>query len=237
MLEKSRNKSLLDFFEMEWKDWAESVPFLRDQGREARGVTPTGKEVSISKVSANYTYPNVFGLRRHKLGIMKQIVEAVPRNVKFVRLNDIERSPEMFIQGLVREFDLTVRDGYEPQPPSKVAHTTGKNRRGFPFRVRVRHSRAIFPSCWHKHSHARRPAAASRPSEQVCLTPAEWDAAQNSIDWKIESEFGFGPFECRMCHGYETSKSLYNRVKGMKKVKELVDVKQEVTKRRKRRGG
>ena len=137
MLEKSRNKSLLDFFEMEWKDWAESVPFLRDQGREARLVTPTGKEVSISKVSANYTYPNVFGLRRHKLGIMKQIVEAVPRNVKFVRLNDIERSPEMFIQGLVREFDLTVRDGYEPQPPSKVAHTTGKNRRGFSFRVRV----------------------------------------------------------------------------------------------------
>ena len=131
---RAKTKSLVDFFEMEWNDWAESVPFLRDQGREAKGVTPTGKEVSISKVSANYTYQNVFGLRRHKFGIMKQILEAVPRNVKFVHLKELERSPEMFIQGLVREFDLTVRDGYEPQPPSKVAHTTGKKLPWFAFR-------------------------------------------------------------------------------------------------------
>jgi len=131
---RAKTKSLLDFFDMEWNDWAESVPFLRDQGREAKGVTPTGKEVSISKVSANYTYQNVFGLRRHKFGIMKQILEAVPRNVKFVHLKELERSPEMFIQGLVREFDLTVRDGYEPQPPSKVAHTTGKKLPWFAFR-------------------------------------------------------------------------------------------------------
>jgi hypothetical protein len=41
-----------------------------------------------------------------------------------------------------------------------------------------------------------------------------------------------------MCHGYERSKSLYNRVKEGKKVKDLVDVKQEVQKkRRKRRNG
>jgi hypothetical protein len=136
----SRKKSLLDFFEMEWKDWAESVPFLRFQGREARGVKSTGKEVSISKVSANYTYPNIFGLRRHKFGMMKQIVEAVPRNVRFVHLKELERSPEMFIQGLVREFGLTVRDGYEPQPPSKVAHTTGKSR-----------CVVCFRSCRHSH--------------------------------------------------------------------------------------
>lgn len=130
---RAKTKSLLDFFEMEWNDWAESVPFLRDQRREAKGVTPIGKEVSISKVSANYTYQNVFELRRHKFGIMKQILEEVPRNVKFVHLKELERSPEMFIQGLVREFDLTVRDGYEPQPPSKVAHTTGKKSPWFAF--------------------------------------------------------------------------------------------------------
>jgi hypothetical protein len=80
------------------------------------------------------------------------------------------------------------------------------------------------------------PPAPSHPTEQVCLTPAEWDAAQNSIDWKVESEFGFGPFECRMCHGYERSRNLYNRVMEGKKVKELIDVKQEVQTRRKRRG-
>ncbi|KAL3816255.1 hypothetical protein ACHAXA_000194 [Cyclostephanos tholiformis] len=171
--------SLQDFFEIEWSDWAESVPFLRDQGSHG---APIGKVVSISKVSANYTYPNVFRLRKRKLEIMKQIVEAVPRNVKFVHLNELERSPEMFIQGLVGEFNLTVRDGYEPQSPSKVVHTT------------------------------------------VCLTPEEWDSAQNNIDWKIEAEFGFSPFECRMCHGYEKSISFYNRWKEGKKVKGLVDV-------------
>lgn len=114
---------LLNFFtKMEWNDWAESVPFLRDANGESKG----GEEVAISKVSANYTYSNVFGLRRHKLAIMKQIMETVPRNVKFVHLKELERSPEIFIQGVVREFNLTVKEGYKPQPPSKVSHPTGK---------------------------------------------------------------------------------------------------------------
>jgi hypothetical protein len=30
--------------------------------------------------------------------IMKQIIDAVPRNVKVVRLHELERSPEIFIQ-------------------------------------------------------------------------------------------------------------------------------------------
>merc|ERR1712194_556228 len=67
---------------------------------------------------------NVFGLRRHKLALMKQIVNAVPHNVKFVRLKELERSPEVFIQGLVKEFNITVKEGYKAQPPSKVAHST-----------------------------------------------------------------------------------------------------------------
>lgn len=103
------------------------MPFLRDKGREAAGVHSSGEEVSISKVSANYTYPNVFRLRRHKFEIMRQIFEAVPRNVKFVQLKELERSPELFIQSLVSEFNLTVKDGYEPQSPSKVVHTTGES--------------------------------------------------------------------------------------------------------------
>ena len=123
-------KSLLEFWtEMKWNDWAESVPFLRDNGenewKKKKGKKNVEtKEISISKVSANYTYPNVFSLRRHKLEIMEQIVEVVPRNVKLVRLNELERSPELFIQGLVKEFSLTVKDGYTPQPKSAVAHGT-----------------------------------------------------------------------------------------------------------------
>ena len=119
--------SLLQFFtEMEWGDWPESVPFLRDSGHEGRGTQRTNDKVSISKVSANYTYPNVFELRRHKLQIMKQIIDAVPRNVKIVRLNEVERSPEVFIQDVVREFNLTMKDDYQPQQSSPITHTTGK---------------------------------------------------------------------------------------------------------------
>ncbi|KAL7539719.1 hypothetical protein ACHAXR_010507, partial [Thalassiosira sp. AJA248-18] len=170
--------SLLDFFtKMEWKDWAESVPFLRDKTDEG------SEEVSISKVSANYTYPNVFRLRQHKLKIMKQIMETVPRNVKFVRLKELERSPEMLIQSVVREFNLTVKEGYKPQPASPVTHPT------------------------------------------VCLTPDEWDAVQNSIDWKLEAEFGFSPCDCRMCYGYEKSKRLYTRIREDKKNNKIVNKK------------
>jgi hypothetical protein len=77
------------------------------------------------------------------------------------------------------------------------------------------------------------PPVPSCPTKQVCPTPAEWDAAQNGIDWKIKSEFGFGPFECQMCQGYKKSKSPCNCVVVGKKVKELVVVKLEVQKRRK----
>jgi hypothetical protein len=37
-----------------------------------------------------------------------------------------------------------------------------------------------------------------------------------------------------MCHGYVKSKRLYNRVMEGKKVKELVDVKQKVVRRKRR---
>lgn len=64
-----------------WSDWPESRNFR-----------------NLSFVSKDFTYSNVFELRRHKLMIMKQIIDAVPRNVKVVRLHELERSPEIFIQ-------------------------------------------------------------------------------------------------------------------------------------------
>merc|ERR1711957_74097 len=55
---------------------------------------------------------------------MKQILNAVPHNVKIVRLKELERSPEVLIQSLVKEFNITVKKGYQPQSPSLVAHST-----------------------------------------------------------------------------------------------------------------
>lgn len=85
---------LLDFLTtFPWVDWAESVPFLRSSTHREGD-----EEVSISKPSPDYSYDNVFELRQHKLKIMKQIIDAVPRNVKLVRLKEIERAPEKFVQ-------------------------------------------------------------------------------------------------------------------------------------------
>ncbi|KAL3800762.1 hypothetical protein ACHAW5_002476 [Stephanodiscus triporus] len=79
--EQLRNYTLAEFFGMEWGDWPESTNFR-----------------NLSFVSEEFTYRNIFHLRRHKLKLMTQIVDAVPRNVKIVRLNELELSPEMFIK-------------------------------------------------------------------------------------------------------------------------------------------
>lgn len=81
-----RNYSLAEFFRMEWGDWTESTNFR-----------------NLSFVSGEFTYRNVFHLRRHKLGLMRQIIDAVPRNVKVVRLHELELSPVMFVKASIDE--------------------------------------------------------------------------------------------------------------------------------------
>jgi hypothetical protein len=167
---------LVEFFTtVEWVDWAESTHFMRNEALE-NGKVKAVDPYSISKPGANFTYPNVFALRKHKLKLMKQIFDVAPRNVKFVRLNEFERGPSLFIDNLVKEFDLKVKTEYTKPPPSSYSHTT------------------------------------------TCLTPDEWTAAQNEIDWKLEAEFGFSPHDCRMCYGYNKSARLYKRVMDQKKI-------------------
>ena len=66
--------------EMEWGDWPESTNYR-----------------NLSFVGDEFIYRNIFHLRRHKLMLMKQIIDAVPRNVKIVRLHELERSPDTFV--------------------------------------------------------------------------------------------------------------------------------------------
>lgn len=73
--------SLAEFMQLEWGDWPESSNFR-----------------NLSFVSKDFIYRNIFELRRHKLQLMKQIVDIVPRNVKIVRLHELELSPELMIQ-------------------------------------------------------------------------------------------------------------------------------------------
>lgn len=161
---------LVDFFTtFQWSDWAESTHFMRNEAVE-NGTVINIDQYSISKPGPDYTYPNVFAMRRHKLQLMQQILHAVPHNVKFVRLNEFERGPGLFIDNIAKEFNLEVKTEYEKPAPSDFSHTT------------------------------------------QCLTPDEWKAAQNEIDWQLEAEFGFSPHDCRMCYGYNRSIRLHKRV-------------------------
>jgi len=98
--------TLSEFFQMEWGDWPESTNF-----RNLSFVTED-----------NFIYRNLFQLRRHKLMLMKQIIDAVPRNVKIVRLHELERSPETFIKNLILEFNVTLKENHVPQRPSNKIH-------------------------------------------------------------------------------------------------------------------
>ncbi|KAL7524726.1 hypothetical protein ACHAWF_001060, partial [Thalassiosira exigua] len=89
-----------------WGDWPESTNF--------RNQSFVGKE---------FVYEDIFHLRRHKLLLMRQIIDNVPRDVKLVRLHELERSPETFIENLVQEFKLKVKQKYKPRRRSDNIHT------------------------------------------------------------------------------------------------------------------
>ena len=76
--------TLAEFMQLEWGDWPESSNF--------RNLS------LVSSKGGDFMYRNVFELRRHKLQLMKQILDMVPRNVKIVRLHELELSPESMIQ-------------------------------------------------------------------------------------------------------------------------------------------
>merc|ERR1712159_915811 len=80
---------------------------------------------------------------------------------------------------------------------------------------------------------AQPPSQITHPT--VCLTPEEWVAAQDQVDWKLEAEFGFSPFDCRMCYGYDKSKRLYDRVMGSKRRNKITAVK-DIAKKQKEGG-
>ncbi len=79
--------SLAEFMQLEWGDWPESSNF---------------RNLSILSKNNDFIYRNIFELRRHKLQLMKQIVDIAPRNVKIVRLHEVELSPELMIEVSIR---------------------------------------------------------------------------------------------------------------------------------------
>lgn len=103
------NYTLAQYFTLPFGDWTESTNY---------------RNLSIDNIgTTKFTpYNNVFHLRKHKLEIMKQIIDTVPRNVKIVRLHELELSPEMFITNIVQQYNLSLKEHYQLRKPSTKKH-------------------------------------------------------------------------------------------------------------------
>jgi hypothetical protein len=79
-----KNKTRMQFFrDMEFRDWQESV------------IDPN-----------DFTYESIFALRRHKLSLMKQLMEVAPHRFHLAHLHQIELQPAIFVEHLVDQFGL-----------------------------------------------------------------------------------------------------------------------------------
>lgn len=72
----------------------------------------------------NFSYRNVFALRKHKLRLMQQLMEAVPHRVHIVHLKVVERAPEALVERLQHQFGLFVNTTtHKPLKPSRKPHS------------------------------------------------------------------------------------------------------------------
>jgi len=86
--------SLSDFWQLPLRDWGEH----RDEA-----------------------YDNLFQLRTHKLRLMQQIRDALPR-VKLVHMRDVEAAPNRVMVELQEEYGLTTSPRYQGAIPVKKLH-------------------------------------------------------------------------------------------------------------------
>ena len=106
------NYTLAQYFTLPFGDWTESTNYRN------LSIAPDDN-IGTTKFTP---YRNVFHLRKHKLEIMKQIIDTVPRNVKIVRLHELELSPEMFIMNIVQQYNLPLKEDYQLRQPSTKKH-------------------------------------------------------------------------------------------------------------------
>jgi len=72
----------------------------------------------------NYTYANLFELRRHKLELMRTLIELFPHRTKILNLRQFELDADVSIGQITKQFKLQVSNGYQqfPEQPSELVH-------------------------------------------------------------------------------------------------------------------
>ncbi len=154
-----------DYYRIPWYD--ESPP-------DSEGTDESqddNKDTIIESIPAqDEQYNDIFDMRQQKLLLLKQIMDAVPRHVKILRLN-FELNPDVFINDLVKEYQFKLRKKYKPQPP------------------RVDPELKI----------QRVNANSQNDDRFACIEYIKWIEAQQRIDWTLEGYFGHNSLDCRLC--------------------------------------
>lgn len=102
--------------------------FLVNETRETFLVLPwiDAAEALVHPEDPNqYTYQDVFALRRHKLQLMKQVMDTLghtSNRFAIHHLHNVEAGPHQFLQTLSQNHELAVNLRYRPQKPSQKAH-------------------------------------------------------------------------------------------------------------------
>ena len=82
------------------------------------------REAVLGNYTTDFSYRNVFALRKHKLLLMQQLMEAMPDRVHIVHLKTVERAPEALVERLRQQFGLFVNTTtYRSPRPSKKPHS------------------------------------------------------------------------------------------------------------------
>lgn len=70
----------------------------------------------VSETTTNATYNNIFQLRAHKLRLMQQVRDVLPRNrVKVIQSKDVAATADRLILKLAKQFGLKKAAGYGKQ--------------------------------------------------------------------------------------------------------------------------
>lgn len=93
-----------DYYRIPWHDM--------HQGRSIIG------SIIKSRPEDKVRYDDIFDMRRRKLLLMKQIIDAMPRHSKILRLGEFELNPDAFVMDLVTEYNFKTREQYKPNLPA-----------------------------------------------------------------------------------------------------------------------
>ena len=139
----------------------------------------------MSKGTVRRRYDDIFDMRRRRLLLLKQVMDAMPRRIKVLRLGEFDLNPDVLVKDLIKEYGLVAIDNYAPASP-RIDPILGR----------------------------RSGRIDDDDDAHTCMEYPKWKEAMQRIDWNLEGYFGHNRLDsCRLCRdsdGYPLSSSNEN---------------------------